>query len=549
MTKKFKNIVIYLCTQLYYIWIFEKRNSKYSLQSLEYIMMEVYVMNKKMHRKVIFNILLLLFMLAIISGCKKGESEKEIKNTSSIKITKTKTIAKTTKSAQQTSAKTVGQDEDVDVNDEEPGEFDDDESEFEEEQTIDFRGQTIVISSWSDTSIPQLGVTEAGDITYRTFERAKEKYNCNIEWKVVLNPAYATEFLNASLAGLKFADIAFIHTDQAFPAWIKQDFLEPLDEYLDNSKGWWNTEAYKWDGKSYAIEPISRSGLGYITIYNYDLLQKEGLPDILELSRNNQWNWDSLLDITIASTRDLDGNGINDQWGISAFGIDGFILFSNGVMPVVKQGDMFISALKERNSINALQFLYDLKNIHKVVNGETWAGAVSMNEANNNFVNGKLAILNGMLNNAKTVNDMGMKTLRAAPLPMGPDVSEYQNIAIQAAFWGIPRNKSYYANDLVEFYCDAINTWDEYKPEFFNPKDGAIENWGYKILNSYENAEYLWDFTLTNPKKMSYTRGLGVAAIMTNQVVAPVIRGTKSVGTVLAETDSLISETIANALK
>jgi len=104
-----------------------------------------------------------------------------------------------------------------------------------------------------------------------------------------------------------------------------QGLLAPLkNEYFDPDSGInWNRstiEASMRNGvpHAWAIGDVDGGGV----YFNMRLLQEAGLePELpFDLQAAGDWTWDAFMDVARATTRDLDGDGIPDTWGIATFG-------------------------------------------------------------------------------------------------------------------------------------------------------------------------------------------------------------------------------------
>lgn len=198
-------------------------------------------------------------------------------------------------------------------------------------------------------------------------------------------------FIASMLSGINYADVFPIHSQKAFPQFVKLGYLRPLDEYLDfeNPAMSPGADLTKYlDGKHYSINTgIPTNGL--MTLYNQDLLSKQGLTSIQELAKVNRWDWDTLLDYAKTLTLDFNGDGIIDQYGLALFNIISGICYSNDAraLTVNENDNTFVSGLFEQKGIKALNFVNDLMCTLNVVDTKTTYYA--------NFLNGLTGIMIG----------------------------------------------------------------------------------------------------------------------------------------------------------
>ena len=97
---------------------------------------------------------------------------------------------------------------------------------------------------------------------------------------------------------MQFAD-AFMKLDERVAA---DDHVEPTDYF----PGLW--EAVKWKG---VVQALPSSGQVGVIYYNKDLFDEAGLP-----YPSDDWSWDDLARMAKALTKDFDGDGVIDQYGV-----------------------------------------------------------------------------------------------------------------------------------------------------------------------------------------------------------------------------------------
>ncbi len=64
-------------------------------------------------------------------------------------------------------------------------------------------------------------------------------------------------------------------------------------------------------------------------VYNESMLAREGLPDIYDLWKAGKWTWEEAEKLVVAVTRDTDGDGVVNQWGIAYRRIDYALYINN----------------------------------------------------------------------------------------------------------------------------------------------------------------------------------------------------------------------------
>ena len=73
-------------------------------------------------------------------------------------------------------------------------------------------------------------------------------------------------------------------------------------------------------------------------VYNQSMLEREGLPDIYDLWTSGNWTWEEAEKLATAVTRDTDGDGSIDQYGIAWRRID-YGLYINNAQFIKKGTD------------------------------------------------------------------------------------------------------------------------------------------------------------------------------------------------------------------
>lgn len=207
----------------------------------------------------------------------------------------------------------------------------------------------------------------------KRIDYAEKKYNCKIE----IVPYAATTFLNNlvanAIAGTYWTDITMFGI-----SYILQHhyYVQSLDQWIDYTSPKLSINPGQKDleygGKHYCVQIAYKINGDYFILYNKDIISREGLPDILELQSNNQWTWNSLTDIANKATRDTNGDGITDQWGLttqqSAPLYLRALIASNGSTIIKEVNGSYVSNLGDPKSLKAIYLCNDLQNVYKCAN-------------------------------------------------------------------------------------------------------------------------------------------------------------------------------------
>lgn len=193
---------------------------------------------------------------------------------------------------------------------------------------MDLGGRTIRIQmQWADiTPIGPRGQYnwyEPDERLQAHIESVEKMFNCKIEFVYQGHSRDALEQLRLSvLAGDQPFDF-FAHS--ITPQLIADGLIQPLNDIIGPDF----YDGYPWIfrrpdprmGASvgdtiYTFEYNNHSGEARYVLWNKSLLEREGVESLYEFYDRGEWNWDTFEEVAHALTRDVDGDGIIDRWGI-----------------------------------------------------------------------------------------------------------------------------------------------------------------------------------------------------------------------------------------
>lgn len=178
--------------------------------------------------------------------------------------------------------------------------------------------------------------------------------------------------LGADFAAGDPADVVLINYRRYAP-FAALGVLEPLAPYLRRSEVISEAdffpeavEPFRWRGQLMCI-PQNISSL--VVYYDKDLFDAAGLEYPAD-----DWTWAEFLAAAQALTKDLDGDGVTDQYGLgteaSIFRLAPFVWQNGGELVVMESGLRPIKlALDSRAAREAVEFFVDLQTEHGVVPG------------------------------------------------------------------------------------------------------------------------------------------------------------------------------------
>jgi multiple sugar transport system substrate-binding protein len=194
--------------------------------------------------------------------------------------------------------------------------------------------------------------------------------------------------------------------------------LEPLGPYLEQSSligpaDFYEvtTEAFTWQGSLICL-PQNISSL--VVYYNRDLFEAAGLAYPAD-----KWHWDEFLAVAQALTRDLNGDGRIDQYGLglepTLFRLAPFVWQNSG--PIV---DNPVTpsrlTLARPPSLAAFQWFVDLRQVHGVVPGRIEEAS---QDSESRFMSGTTAMYLNSRRGTPSYREITAFSWDIAPLPNG----------------------------------------------------------------------------------------------------------------------------------
>ncbi len=234
-------------------------------------------------------------------------------------------------------------------------------------------GEVVVrLGGWPSSPVEQKALEEAVKVF-------NEKYAGKIKLVYEPIPGDYRVKLTAMLSAGNAPDIFYLDVNWA-EEFFSKGVIEPLDFYvkmfkLDLSDFYPSlVEAFKYKGKLYGI-PKDFSTLALF--YNKRMFDEAGIP-----YPDSSWTWYDLLWAAAKLTRDIDGDGKIDVWGLALYPaafnrVIPFILQAGG--RVVKED--LSTALGEPEAIEGIKFYFDLHNRWKVAVSPQDVGAGWLGDA------------------------------------------------------------------------------------------------------------------------------------------------------------------------
>lgn len=323
------------------------------------------------------------------------------------------------------------------------------------EYTYDFGGRTIMIAKngfpGSPVEYPAIqvagnlkkyvyGTDAVTDKIYDNARKTEQLLNCKLIENAPGNNVftqYRPQLEAEILSGTCQYSAIPLQRGWYVSDWADNKLIVPINDYIDVE----NDSRYNqgivakegsYKGKFYGIPWIS---LGWPALqgisYNLDILGREALPDPVEMGIEGNWNWETLTDIAMKATRDLNGDGITDQYGICIRYLPTLvqeIVHNNAGILLSNINGKYTYNLTDKAVLEALNFVSDLHNIYK---------AVSPNVTD--YAKGTALMFIGTVTTASIYLNPAIPNQRFVKLPVGPSNTNGKTVPVLGNWmWVIP---------------------------------------------------------------------------------------------------------------
>lgn len=387
----------------------------------------------------------------------------------------------------------------------------------------DLNGRTIRIAGHEAEGMK--AYFESGDGRGR-IELVEEAFNAKIEFVPLTWEGAVDSMLTSIIAGDPVGDLLFIN-NRWLPQLAGQGAILSLDdvltdEYYASLPGSHSKmrELYStFQGKAYGISlngsfPRNMDiGSGQGWIYNKAMLEEEGLEDLYELQRRGEWTWDVMKEYAIRLTKDTDGDGKIDQYGVGGrldpwpVEQELFAYANGGGIMKYDENGRAVYALNDPAAVEAVELWKELDQVH---------GAVMVGDLYNvreEFNRGNVAMfrldLFGLPDHAQQVDfEYGWVFI-----PKGPRVDDYVN-----PVWGfdmfvlpITEKEPEALVALVDMLFETTGKYrdlDNYEEEFVEYFMPFVHDWdSLDTIRDMLNKAVLWDnIDLSENARMALVR-------------------------------------------
>ncbi|GAF63429.1 ABC transporter substrate-binding protein [Bacillus sp. TS-2] len=299
------------------------------------------------------------------------------------------------------------------------------------EMDFDMEGRVIKVVSWYDESIPDNSPDNIARL--ENLEELKEKHNFDIEYITVDYGEYRDRATAAFMAREPLGDIMRLPRPWMIPTLTKQDMFEPLDEYVTNDNAFvleYTNDFSQYDGKGYGFR-IGIMGAASGIFYNRTLLDELGMKPLQEYIEEDNWNWETFIEVAREANQDTDNDGNIDTFGLATSSIVVQALASNEASLV--NGNE--QSLDDPKTVEVLEFIsrLDTENIARPTQGGDWT------EPKQFFLEGNTLLYAGSDYESNDFNEgLAEYDIGFLPFPKGPSASSYHSHNTIPNYYTIP---------------------------------------------------------------------------------------------------------------
>ncbi len=356
--------------------------------------------------------------------------------------------------------------------------------------------RTIRVGTWYDHyydsthadiyAQPEVSNLETAEMQFANLKRVEEKYNVRLEY-VNLTWNGIMESINTSImAGSPDCDIYEVDLQFGVPAVMSgyamaiEDYAKPDDDIFTEQIVYRYLDIPGMD-KHYMFQGAAIDLGAYPLGFNVSLIEEAGLDNPQDLYDRGEWTWNKFAEYLRILTKDTDGDGNPDQYGLTGWWTTMFnyLLMSNGAHVASGSQEMLSSPA----TIEVLEFMYQIYQTDKTAkpwNQDDW-------DANNVFKDGKVAfwVSASWIQQGNSSSDLGFE-FGVVPWPVGPSGNQETNSQIAVAGnWSI-----------IPAGVERPELVYQVFKEYTNWYDGDLEyrddtEWAEDMMETERNFSYL----------------------------------------------------------
>ncbi len=309
-----------------------------------------------------------------------------------------------------------------------------------------------------------------------------------IVWDQVIDSEKFDKLAGALMAQKNVPDL-FKYEWMAFPCQVVKDMYQPVDSIVDFDSDLWKdtktaADQFVLNGEHY-VAPINFT-VGTLMMYDYAVIENEGLDDPYELYLNGEWNWDAWTEMM--DTFVSNGSGDDIRYGINGWFQTQIVQQTGKTMVTYdKDTNTFTSNITDPDIERAENMLYDIGKKGLVLTDWTVNAKNALKDGNTLFYCMGTWAMTG--NNGPSDGD----DWRVVPVPSDPNTDEkYMTSDMLAYMWVKGSTK----NEAVKTWyecCRITNTDPQYqengKQKFLNANPCWSEEM-YQVFLDASSTEY-----------------------------------------------------------
>lgn len=414
-----------------------------------------------------------------------------------------------------------------------------------EDPALSLDGYHFILSYGEFTGMQPEAGTSTADELEDIYASIEEKYNITIE-RIFgapshINSAAGSALIVAAVSGDKYADMIHSHQMNYLPLRAMNGLRilnspEMIEAGLDTTDGevfnQFFTEILQFQGEQLAFDISGKYesfDFGHMFAFNKRLVSEVGYSadQIYQFVRDGEWTYDKMLEIAGKITKDVDGDGNTDIWGIS-LDCDGNEIYSNSAAPILINDDGTATVnLDDPAILDAMYFMSEVSGNTKYqepvisVDGNPVTGRGGRRTNFYAGLGGFCGLYGGNFGNDTTgtmEDEFGV-----VPIPKGPNADHYMMNMVDTEGFIMLRTNSDYAKSIpiIKEIGRAFTSMDDYLAvvlDEFRGDEQALEMLTeYCLPNATMNyakaSNDLYQFFRKTVMHAVYTKELSPAAI------------------------------------
>jgi ABC-type glycerol-3-phosphate transport system substrate-binding protein len=344
------------------------------------------------------------------------------------------------------------------------------------EKDFDLGGRVIRWVSHYDETIK--ADTPDGAKRLANLEELQEKHNFKMEFITIDLGEYQDKVVSSLIAGQPIGDLIRMMRGMMIPTLVKQDLFVPVEDLI-TKKSIMVPDMFRYseyNGVSYGFQNgIHASARG--VIYNKTLMNQLNLKPLQDYIDEDNWNWDTFLEVAKSANQDTDNDGKIDVWGLANLPFN-FIMASNTGANLVIDGK---SGLEDPRTLEVLNFVHKIvtEQVVRPTEGGDWTEPFQF------FLQGNTLMYFGADYEMDSINDnMADYEIGFLPSPKGPSATGYHGFVTNPSYMTIPKGVE--NPDLIMYIYEKIF---DIESIYDYPHQPAFES-RFKTPEDVQNARY-----------------------------------------------------------